>query len=44
MPVSKEMREVEAEIDAKLRSMPLWKWGRATVLEGLMGVYGTLSS
>ena len=39
MPVSSEMREVEAELDAKLASLPLWKRGRATVLKGLMGVY-----
>ena len=39
VPVSNEMREVEAEIDAKLRSMPLWKCGRATALESLMGIY-----
>ena len=39
MPVPNEMREVEKEIDAEVASMPLWKHGRAAVLEGLMGAY-----
>ena len=39
MPVPNEMREVEKEIDAEVASMPLWKHGRAAVLEGLMGTY-----
>ena len=39
MPVSNKMRDVEAEIDAELQSLPLWKRGCAPVLEDLMGVY-----
>ena len=39
VPVSNEMRAVETEIDAKICCLPVWKSGRATVLEGLMGVY-----
>ena len=39
MPVPKEVRDVEKEIDAEIASMPLWKHGRAAVLEGLMGIY-----
>ena len=39
MPVPEEMRDVEKEIDAKVASMPLWKHGRAAVLEGLMAIY-----
>ena len=39
MPVPDEIRDVEEEIDAEVASMPLWKHGRAAVLEGLMGTY-----
>ena len=39
MPVPDEIRDVEKEIDAEVASMPLWKHGRAAVLEGLMGIY-----
>ena len=39
MPVPDEVRDVENEIDAEVASMPLWKNGRAAVLEGLMGTY-----
>ena len=39
MPVPNEMCCMEKEIDARVESMPLWKWGRAAVLEGLMDIY-----
>ena len=39
MPVPDEVRDVEREIDAKVESYPLWKHGRAVVLEGLMRIY-----
>ena len=39
MPVPDEIRDVEEEIDAEVASLPLWKHGRAPVLEGLMGTY-----
>ena len=39
MPVPDEIRDVEEAIDAEVASMPLWKHGRAAVLEGLMGTY-----
>ena len=39
MPVSDEIRDVEDEIDCEVASMPLWKQGRATVLEGLVDTY-----
>ena len=39
VPVPDEVRNIEKEIDAKVASMPLWRHGRATVLEGLMGTY-----
>ena len=39
MTLPDEIRDVEEEIDAEVASMPLWKHGRAAVLEGLMGTY-----
>ena len=33
------MRDVENEIDAKVASMGLWRWGRSAVLEALMEMY-----
>ena len=39
MPVSREMRVVETEIDAEIQSLPVWKRGRATILEALMDAY-----
>ena len=39
MPVSKEMRAVEAEIEKEIRSLPVWENDRAQVLEGLMDIY-----
>ena len=39
MPVSKEMRAVEAEIDKEIQSLPVWKNDRNQILEGLMEIY-----
>lgn len=39
MPVSSEMRLVEAEIDTKIQSLPVWKNERAAVLDALMQAY-----
>ena len=39
MPVSKEMRAVEAEIDGAIRSMPIWSNDRYKVLKSVMGLY-----
>ena len=39
MCVSDEIRCVENELDAEIQSLPIWKRGRETVLEGLMKVY-----
>lgn len=39
MPVSEEMRAVEAEIDRAIRSLPIWRNDRCKVLKGIMALY-----
>lgn len=39
MPVSDEMRAVEAEIDEAIRSQPMWRNDRYKVLRAIMGLY-----
>lgn len=39
VPVPKEMRVLEAQIDCGIRSLPLWKNDLSRILESIMGIY-----